>query len=52
MVAQNLFGYGVQMVAYLYIARLGTDKIAAAVMAQTTYTVSGVLAAHTQVLLS
>lgn len=51
MVAQNLCGYGVQLVAYLYIARLGTDKIAAVVIAQTTYTVSGVRAAHIKVLL-
>lgn len=48
MVAQNLCGYGVQLVAYLYIARLGTYEIAPAILAQTTFNLAGVSANYSQ----
>eukprot|EP00892_Ulva_mutabilis_P006630 jgi/Ulvmu1/4339/UM002_0062.1 len=41
MMAQNLCGYGVQVVAYLYIARLGATEIAPVVLAQTTFNIAG-----------
>lgn len=43
MIAKNLFGFGIQVIAYAFIARLGTELMASVLLAGSLYAMTGLL---------